>query len=353
MAEDRFGDPVLLAAVAAAGLLAASFARSSDGRTPAKARKPRQGEPIVPRRPGDVGAVVGDPKPSRAPREPGWWPVLKRVSNGFLDDRIMTEAAGVTFYALLALFPAIATLVSLYGLFADPAVVGQQLQAAAGIIPGGGLDLIETQVKALTANGRTALGWGVALGFFTSLWTANQGIKALFDALNVVFHRRETRSYVRLTLISLGLTFSSIVFILVAMVGVVALPIVLNFVGFGAWADVLLRLARWPLLMAMLGVFLAVIYTYGPDRHHPVWKWVTWGSAFAAVTWVIGSAAFSYYVSNFGSYNKTYGSLGAVIGFMTWIWISMMIVLLGAELNADLEQMEPDPKQKQAMLAKA
>lgn len=345
MAEDRV-DPVLLAAVAAAGLLAASFARS-DSKAGAKLhpRSPRPAGTLPADAPkaADVGSLPGDPASSRAPREPGWWPLLKRVYNGFMDDRIMTEAAGVTFYALLALFPAIATLVSLFGFFADPVVVGEQLQAAAGIIPSGGLDLIEAQVKALTANGRTALGWGVVVGILTSLWTANQGIKSLFDALNVVFHRRETRSYVMRTALSLGLTLSGILFIVFAIFGVVAVPIVLNFVGFGSWAAVLLQVARWPVLMVILAAFLAVIYTYGPDRHHPVWKWLSWGSGLSAVMWVLGSVGFSYYVENFGSYNKTYGALGAVIGFMTWIWISMMVVLLGAEFNADLEQMGPDP----------
>ena len=335
MADDRSGEPILLAAIAAASLLVASFVRSSP-----KPAARRSGGASSASRPRVKAESDGK---DTGPREPGLWPILKRVATGFMDDRIMTEAAGVTFYALLALFPAIATLVSLYGLFADPVTVGEQLQAMAGVVPGGGLDIIEAQVKALTANGRTALGWGVALGFATSLWSANQGIKSLFDALNVVFHRRETRSYVRLTVICLGLTLSGILFIVVAMAAVVAVPVVLNFVGFESWADTLLRLARWPVLMVMLGAFLAVIYTYGPDRKRPVWRWVTWGSAFSAIFWVLASAGFSYYVANFGSYNKTYGALGAVIGFMTWIWISMMIVLLGAELNADLELMEPNP----------
>ena len=232
MADDR-GEPVLLAAIAAAGLLAASFAWS-----PAKPAS--VGQEVAPPKSGREGPAA--PKASSSDTHPqarGAWPVMKRVFAGFNDDRIMTEAAGVTFYALLALFPAIATLVSLYGFFADPATVAQQLQGAAGIIPGGGLDIIETQVKSLTANGRTALGWGVLIGLLTSLWSANQGIKSMCDALNVVYHKKETRGYIKLTMISLGLTLSGIMFLLVAMVAVVAIPVALNFVGFGSWADTL------------------------------------------------------------------------------------------------------------------
>jgi membrane protein len=268
----------------------------------------------------------------------GWWAVLKRVFAGFNDDRLMTEAAGVTFYTLLAIFPAIATLVSLYGFFADPSAVNDHLQTLSGIVPAGGMDLIAAQVKALTANGRQALGLGVLIGLLTSMWSSNQGMKGLFDALNVVYHEKEKRSFLRRTLITLGFTVGAIVFIILAMSAVVLVPIVMTFLGFGDWTTLLLAAARWPLLMVLLGLFLAVVYRFGPSRTHAKWRWVSWGSAFASITWLLASIGFSYYVANFGSYNKTYGSLGAAIGFMTWIWISTIIVLLGGELNAELEQ---------------
>ena len=364
MAGQRPADPILLAAVAAAGLVVAIFTWSRRARVTQRqfdaqdvARPSADAEPhpggsagnrsagdppgraAAVARPGAGPAFDEGPKAKSSVRGKGVWQITQRVYAGFMSDRIMTEAAGVTFYALLALFPAIATLVSLYGFFADPSVVAQQLQAASGVIPSGGLDIIEAQVKALTANGRTALGWGVLIGLLTSLWSANQGIRSLCDALNVVYHAEETRSYIKRTLESLALTVTGIVFIALAMAAVVIAPIVLTFVGFGGLLDGLLKVARWPALLLMLALFLAVIYSYGPDRKRPRWKWVTWGSCFAAILWMIGSVGFSYYVQNFGSYNKTYGALGAIIGFMTWIWISMMIVLIGAELNSDLEQL--------------
>ncbi len=267
----------------------------------------------------------------------GWWDIAKRVFAQFGQHRIMTEAAGVTFYALLALFPALAALVSLFGLVADPKIVADDLNSANGFVPGGGLDILHDQLQRLTSTSGGALSFGAIGGLLVALWSANSGTKSMFDALNVVYDETEKRSYVRRTLISMALTVSMLVFIILAMAAVVALPIALNFVGLSAVSDVLLRVARWPVLMVIISLLLAVLYRYGPSRTKARWRWVTWGGGLAAVVWVIVSIAFSYYVSNFGNYNKTYGSLGAAIGFLTWIWISSMVVLIGAEVDAEME----------------
>ncbi len=336
MAQDSGPSTALLVTLAAVGLLSATYGGArEDSPVPSSPRAPVQDDGKRGVSPHPAGKDANSPTQIPAM---GWWTVLKRVFAGFNDDRLMTEAAGVTFYTLLAIFPAIATLVSLYGFFADPAVVNDQLQSLSGIIPGGGMDIISAQVKSLTSNGRQALGIGVLIGLLTSMWSSNQGMKGLFDALNVVYHEKEKRGFVTRTAITLGFTIGAIVFILLAMSAIVVVPIVLNFFGFGDWTTALLAAARWPVLMVLLAVFLAVIYRYGPSRTYAKWRWVSWGSGFAAVTWLLASIGFSYYVANFGSYNKTYGSLGAAIGFMTWIWISTIIVLLGGELNAELEQ---------------
>ncbi len=333
MAKEEGPSAVLLLTLAAGGLLVEGYrrARGAPG-GPLRLPVPEAGRKADAGPPGRMAA-----NPAQIPAR-GWWDVAKRVANAFNDDRLMTEAAGVTFYTLLAIFPALATLVSIYGLFADPVTVNDQLRAIEGVIPGGGLDIIEQQIKALTSNGRQALGYGVAIGLLTSLWTSNQGMKALFDALNIAYHEKEKRGFIWRTVITLGFTLGGILFIVTAMAAIVVVPIVLNFVGLGSWAATLVAAARWPVLMVVLGLFLSVIYRFGPSRTQARWKWVSAGSAFAAVTWLLASLGFSYYVANFGSYNKTYGSLGAAIGFMTWIWISSMIVLLGGELNAELEQ---------------
>jgi membrane protein len=283
----------------------------------------------------DVGADATHP--SEIPAK-GWWSVLRRVFAGFNEDRLMTEAAGVTFYSLLAIFPAMATLVSLYGLVADPLAVNNQLNYLNGVVPSGGLDIIRDELKSLTAKGTTGLGFGFIIGLVTSLWSANQGIKALFDALNIVYHEKEKRGYVGFTILCLLFTSGAILFIVTAIASIAVVPLALKYLGLDYGSAGLIAIGRWPILMAVLTFLLALIYRYGPSRERARWQWISWGSAFAAVTWLIASITFSYYVANFGSYNKTYGSLGAVIGFMTWIWISTIIVLLGAELNAELEQ---------------
>lgn len=268
----------------------------------------------------------------------GWLTVVKRVAVQFSSHRVMEESASVTFYTLLAIFPALAALVSLYGLFADPAALSANLHNIPDVLPGGAMDILDTQLQSLASSSGKALTLSLAFSLVTSLWSSNQSIKSLFSALNIVYGAREQRGFIRFTLVTLSFTLGALVFVMLAVACVVALPIVLTFVGFGSWSDMLLSLARWPLLLVVIGAFLAMVYRYGPCRPRVSWRWVTPGSAFAAITWALASLGFSYYVSHFGSYNKTYGSLGAVIGFMTWIWISTMVVLIGAELDAEIEQ---------------
>jgi membrane protein len=267
----------------------------------------------------------------------GWWQIAKRVVAQFSAHRIMAVAAGIVFYTLLALFPAIAALVSLYGLFADASTISDNLTALSGVMPGGGMDIIKDQVARLTQDGGSKLGIGLVVGLGTALWSANQGVKALFDGLNIVYDEPEKRGFVKLTLTTLAVTAGALVFVVLALYAIVVLPVVLNFIGLSDTVETLLRLVRWPVLLAVVGLFLAVVYRYGPSRERARWQWVSVGGAFAAVVWLAASGAFSWYVSSFGSYNKTYGSLGAAVGFMTWIWISTIVVLVGAELNAEME----------------
>ena len=162
-------------------------------------------------------------------------------------------------------------------------------------------------------------------------------MKAIFDALNVAYGEQEKRGFIALNLRSLAFTLGALLFILLALFGVVAVPVILNFIGLGKAAEWIVSLARWPILLVATIVGLAVLYRYGPSRNEAKWRWITPGSILAAVVWIVGSMLFSWYVSNFGNYNETYGSLGAAIGFMTWIWLSTTVVLVGAELNAEIE----------------
>jgi membrane protein len=274
--------------------------------------------------------------PSQLPAR-GWRQILKRVFAGISEDALMAQAASVTFYALLALFPAMAALVSLFGLVADPKTLSDNVASLSGVMPGGGMQIITDQLKSLASSPPKALGLGLVIGLGTSLWSANAGIKSMFDALNAAYHERETRSFARRTLISLGFTLGMILFLVIALAGLVALPAALAFLGLGDALTLLLKLARWPVLLVVLIAFLSLIYRYGPSRRRARCRWVSWGATAAAIAWLVVSVAFSFYVEHFGSYNKTYGSLGAMIGFMTWMWLSATVVLVGAELNAEME----------------
>ena len=267
----------------------------------------------------------------------GWKDIAFRVRDGISEDRVIAIAAGITFYALLAIFPAIAAFVALYGIFADSATVSQHLQSVAGFIPVGGIEIIDEQLNRILAQGNNTLGFAFFLGLFVSLWSANAGTKALFDALNVVYNEKEKRSFLKLNGLSLLFTAAGIILLLTSIAAVVLLPIVLKYIGFADTVDLVVSIARWPILFLGLAAGLAILYRYGPDRETAKWRWITWGSTLAALAWIAASLLFSWYVTNFGTYNETYGSLGAVIGFMTWIWISAIVVLLGAELDAEME----------------
>jgi membrane protein len=266
---------------------------------------------------------------------PGWRDILLRVYRGIGDDRILANAAAVTFYALLALFPAIAALVSIYAVFADPHSIARHLDAASGVLPGGAVDVIRDQLDRLTSQPQGTLGISFAVGLAVSLWSANGGIKALFDALNVVYEEKEQRSFVRLNAVSLTFTVAMIGFLIVALACLVALPAALNLLP--DFVGAILTYVRWPVLLVLVGIGLALVFRYGPSRAEPRWRWVSWGSAFAAIGWLAASALFTWYAESFGNFNKTYGSLGAVIGFMMWMWLSVIVVLIGAKLNAETE----------------
>jgi membrane protein len=268
----------------------------------------------------------------------GWRDIFVRVYRNVETNRVIIVAAGVTFYLLLAIFPAIAALVAIYGLFADPAVISSHLDSVTGLLPGGAIEVIRDQLTRTASRSAGTLGFTFLGGLAFSLWSANAGIKSIFDALNLVYNEEEKRGFVTLNLVSLTFTGAAIVFALTAIALVIALPIALNYTGLGEAKDLAIRVGRWPLLFLGVAFALAVLYRYGPSSSKPKWRWIGWGSAFAATTWIVASVLFSWYTVNFDTYDKTYGSLGAVIGFMVWLWISMIVVLVGAAINAEMER---------------
>lgn len=347
--ERASGGAWVLAAAALAGLLALGASRRGPramhaggpnyGKRQDWAGERPGGHP--PARPGHAGKPArgvgrGAGGPSEIPAR-GWWQITKRTLSQASEDRLLMEAAAVTFYTLLALFPALGALVSLYALVADPTTIQGHLAALGGVIPDGGMQIIQEQVQRVSQTAGGALGFGAIIGLLISLWSANQAAKAMFDALNVIYEEQEKRSFIKLTATTLTFTLALILFAILAMSAVVLLPVVLGMIGLGGTTGMLLQYGRWPVLLLLVGLVLACLYRWGPSRASPQWRWVSWGSALAALLWLAGSAAFSWYVANFGNFNETYGSLGAVIGFMTWIWMSAAVILLGGELNAEME----------------
>jgi len=252
-------------------------------------------------------------------------------------NRILSTAGGVAFFTLLAVFPAIAAIVSLYGLFADSSTIAKHLSLLAGLLPGGVLQLVTDQVTLISRQANETLGVAFLAALMIALVSANSGMAALFDALNVVYNEGEKRSLARFYATTLLFTFAGIAFVIVAITGVVLVPLILKFVGLASTTERLLAILRWPVLLTIIMVSLACIYRFGPSRRDARWRWVTWGSILGALLWVATSMLFSWYVATFDSYNRIYGSLGAGIGFTVWLWISAVIVLLGGQLNAEME----------------
>lgn len=267
----------------------------------------------------------------------GWKEIVLRAYRGISEDRILLVAAGVAFYLLLSIFPGVGALISIYGLFANPADVASHLNAIATVAPGGATQVLHDELTRLATRGGTTLGIGFLISLAISLWTANSGVSALFDALNIVYEEKEKRGLFRYYISTLTFTMGALIFALVAIAMVVAMPVVLNFIPLPGGTDLFVKIVRWPILFVLVALAMAVLYRYAPSRGEARWRWITWGSGFATCGWVGVSVLFSWYVANFGSYNKTYGSLGAIIGFMTWIWLSAIVVLVGAKLDAEVE----------------
>jgi membrane protein len=267
----------------------------------------------------------------------GWKDILWRTYVRTGEDRLLATAAGVVFFGLLAVFPAITALVSSYGLFANPSTIGANLQSLALMLPEGSFQIVQDQIARVLDKGNTTLGATFLFGLGLALWSANAGVKAVIDALNVVYEEREKRSFIRLNLLSLAFTCSGIAALLLMVSAVVVVPLLLDRVGLAPESQIIVSLARWPLMLVILLGALAILYRYGPSRREARWEWLSVGTIAAALLWIAGSSLLSWYLSNFGNYNATYGSLGAAIGLMMWMWMSAIIVLYGAELNSEIE----------------
>ncbi|MFN2496748.1 MAG: YihY/virulence factor BrkB family protein [Pseudonocardiaceae bacterium] len=268
----------------------------------------------------------------------GWWQVLKRAVQKSSADNVPMLAAGVAFFAFLAIFPALIAALTLYGLVADPAQVAQQIDSLSEALPPEARQIISGQLTAVSSSSEGALGVGLVVSLLAALWSASSATGNLITAINLAYDEEETRGAVKLRVIALGLTLGAIVFVLVALALVAVVPIVLDQLGLGTVGQVVAQIVPWVLLIGVVIVGLAVMYRVAPDRDNARFRWVSTGALVAALLWILGSVAFSLYVRLFGNYNKTYGTLAGVIVLMLWLYLTSYIVLLGAEINAEAER---------------
>ena len=322
MAMDR--RPLLGIAIAAGMAL---YASAADRRRRRRSAVARAGN-------GAHGRLAEEPQQITAA---GWRDIGWRIFTDIGRDNISLMAAGVAFYTLLSLAPGFTALVALYGLAFDPAEVQAQVQSVEGMIPPEAQHLIAQQLTAIVQASSSTLGIGFVISLALAMWSATYATSALMSALNVVYAEREKRNVLRFYGTALLMTAGGVVFAILSLLLIAVIPGVLRLLPLGYFGKQLVSIVRWPLLLALYGGGLAVVYRYAPSRNEPRWSWVSWGAAAATLVWIIGSALFSYYVGRFATYNKTYGSLGAVVVLLMWFWISAYAVLLGGEFNAEME----------------
>ncbi|MBO6783761.1 MAG: YihY/virulence factor BrkB family protein [Alphaproteobacteria bacterium] len=274
--------------------------------------------------------------PTRIPPA-GWRDIAKRVISEFGDDRVTLVAAGATFFMLLALFPALAAFVSIYGVVSDPKTLADHIAYLGGLLPAGGLELIEEQLRKLVSRDPAALSAGFVIGLLVALWGANSGVKTLFTAMNVAYDEEEKRGLVRFHLTTLAFTLGAIGIGVALLLSVGVVPVLLDYAGLRDSVEWLISVARWPLVFLVCWIGIALIYRFGPSRTHPKWRWILPGSFAATLLWLAMSVLFSWYLQNFADYSATYGSLGAVVGFMMWTYLSSIVLIMGAELNSEIE----------------
>jgi membrane protein len=267
----------------------------------------------------------------------GWKDIVVRTYREIQNDRLLSLAAGVVFYSLVALFPAIAAGVSSYALFSNAASIANHLSLLSDVVPGDTLDLLRAEITRIAQKSDGRLTFGFAVGLAIALWSANAGMKAIFDALNIIYDEDEKRGFVRLNLVSLYFTLCAIGTALLAVGAVVVFPLIMAAFGLSNLDAPLIGYLRWPAMVIVMVLGLAVLYRYGPSRRVAKWRWLSVGSIFAALAWLSVSSLFSWYLGNFANYNATYGALGAVVGLMMWMWLSTLVILIGAELNSEIE----------------
>ncbi|WP_370160416.1 YihY/virulence factor BrkB family protein [Limimaricola soesokkakensis] len=281
--------------------------------------------------------------------KPGWLATLKRVYSEIGDDHVSLIAAGCAFYGLLAIFPGIVAAMAIAGLFFEPSTVVDQLQALSGFLPQQAAEIVLSQAKEVAGSEEGGLGLAALFGILVAIYSASKGVQSLMEGLNVAFEAEESRGLVKFNLVKLALTLGMILGFLLIVAVAALLPAVLGVLPWGATTEWIINFVRWPVLLILVALGLAILYRYGPDRGDKKWRWITPGAGLACLLWLVGSIGFAFYVRNFGGYNETFGALGGVIVLLMWLWLSSFIVLMGAEFDSEMErQAKHDPQPEDA-----
>ena len=275
----------------------------------------------------------------------GWWTILVVTWRRMGEDSLSILAAGIAFQTFFSLFPTLTAVVSLYGLVADPGMVGRQISAVQGVLPPEVVKLVATWLQALVRGPTTRFGIGLIVSVVLAFWSMWSATGMLMTAVNICYGEKQRRGFMSFNLRALALGAGLALFGVVGLALVAVLPAALALLPVpDAWSD-LLSLVRWPILAGIISLALAIVYRYAPDREEPKWQWISWGSIAATALWILGSIAFTTYVSKVGSYDRTYGSLGGVIILLLWFYLTAYVILAGAELNAEIERQTAPAKQ--------
>jgi membrane protein len=286
---------------------------------------------------------AGDAKGHDAttPREipkTGWWSIIKRVYASLDAKNLSIVAAGIAFFAMLAIFPGLIALVAVYGLVADPATVQKEIASVQGLIPGEAQHIISTYLTNLVSSNASRLGFGLIISVLFALWSARAGTVSLMEGLNIAYEEQEKRGMIRYQTVALTLTVAMIIFAILALGLIAAVPAVVELAPLGNAIKTIGVIAPWPVLIILSTIGFAAVYRFAPARREAKSRWVTLGGVVATLLWIVGSIGFSFYVQKFGSYDKTFGSLGAVVVLLTWLYLTAYAVLLGACFNAEMER---------------
>lgn len=286
--------------------------------------------------PGRCPRGGGAERPREIPLR-GWKDILVRTWREVEEDRVSMVAAAMAFYGVLAVFPAVIALVSLYALVSDPGQIEGQLGSALETVPPSARALLTDYLSSAARRSDSSLGWGTLVGLLGALWSTSTGTHALIRAVNLAYDERETRGFVKMRFSAIALTLGGVLFGAVSIFTIALLPGLMGYVGLAQLTRDLIHVGRWPILMLAAIFAIGVLYRVAPDRPPTQWRWITPGSVVATVLWLLASWSFSLYVENFGSFGDTYGPIAGVIVLMLWFWLTSLAILLGAELNSEIE----------------